>query len=146
MASESKMILKILVSLFVVVTFANLASSVAIHRDTDVLKKSQRGGKQLNDLPFYDDYPAASSRWESADWPREFRRGRDDNDNDSYESEEKPYSWFYYNKYLTNGRFNHLYNGPENDPMAGIGDPGNNRPQILPQPAPSVRRLNRNGK
>ncbi|ODM93191.1 hypothetical protein Ocin01_13491 [Orchesella cincta] len=145
MASETKMILKILVSLFVVVTFANLALSVAIHRDSDVLKKSQRGGKQLNDLPFYDDYPVASSRWESAEWPREFRREREDND-DSYGSEERPYDSFYYTKYLTNGRLNHLYNGPQNDPMAGIGEPGNNPPQILPKPVPSVRRLNRNGK
>ncbi len=64
------------------------------------------------------------SRWESADWPEDPEEFVRTGDGDHpYESEEKPeYSWFYHNKYINNGMFNHLYNGPKNNEQGGMGD------------------------
>jgi len=144
------MVSKYLLSCAVLAVFAvDAVSSVAIYKDTDVIKKSHRTAKQSNDFPLYEDDDSYSqsrhkveSRWESAEWPQEFdgTRGGQRRDN-SYESEEHPYNWYYYNKFITNGRFNHLYNGPHLDNQAGIGDSGNQRnhgapPRVLPRPVP----------
>lgn len=68
-------------------------------------------------------YRDGGSQWESADWPEDpeelLRRGDGEH---PYESEERPqYSWFYHNKYINNGLFNHLYNGPKTYEQAGMG-------------------------